>query len=730
MGAGEAYRPTVSDPPFDIDDTMEPGNWRYSSRPKAASHSVNYVNSVEGGLPLANPLFLDFETRNIDDCDLTKAGAWRYAADPATEVLTLVFAYGGGETQLWTPADGLSDPLLSLATDPGVTFVSFGDFDAVIWAQIMVGRFGFPAIPTPRWHNAQAAASYCALPRQVGKLLPVIGADVAKDNAGRRLVLSLSRRDRKTGEFPELTHEIRQRVYEYNKTDVVALVAIHRAAGTLPERERRVWETDQAINSRGILIDTTFVRAAKDVAESSKGVLLDEFATLTDGLSPHQVDAMRGWLKGRGFPLPNLQDETLNDVLENIVLPDDVRRALQVRQALASTSLRKLDAMLACAGADGRARGLFQYHAATPGRWSAQLLQPQNLPRPTVDIDIGEIEQLVDTVKAGDAAALTRWGEPLEVLSSALRFALVAADGHRFSGGDYSMIEVCVLLGLAGQHDKTKLIADGVDSYRDMAATIYDLDRDAFQAIPVEELNVEQQQQRQAGKVTVLGCGYQMGTDAFRSRYLRHMGLDEGKKFAEEVVKVHYRKRWAPNVPKLWYALENAACQAMANPGKTVHAIDQSAIRSFFGKTPREFGVSYRLDTQGALPCLICILPNGKAIRYQNARVTGGKDAWGRVNWTYWAYRRGQWREVDPYGGQLTENVVQSLARELLVDAILRLESRGFPVVMHCHDEIVVEHPTITKETIEEFMSEPPEWAVNLGIPIKVKGWINKRYRK
>jgi DNA polymerase bacteriophage-type len=142
-------------------------------------------------------------------------------------------------------------------------------------------------------------------------------------------------------------------------------------------------------------------------------------------------------------------------------------------------------------------------------------------------------------------------------------------------------------------------------------------------------------------------------------------------------------------------------------------------------------GIGYQLETKAGLPCLVCRLLNGKHIHYMNAKVFPDKvDRWGNPTWTYWAYRKGQWREIEPYGGQLTENVVQALARELLVDAMFRLEERGFPVVLTVHDEIVVEHPHITKGIMEEIMAVRPQWSEKTGVPIAVKAWVDKRYRK
>jgi DNA polymerase len=140
-------------------------------------------------------------------------------------------------------------------------------------------------------------------------------------------------------------------------------------------------------------------------------------------------------------------------------------------------------------------------------------------------------------------------------------------------------------------------------------------------------------------------------------------------------------------------------------------------------------GVVYRLTTRVGLPCLVCELPNGKVLHYAKAQVDG-HDKWGRPRWVYNAYRQGQWREVVPYGGQLTENVASALARELLVDRMFALEAGGYPIVFTVHDEIVVERPNIAKETIERIMSERPPWAVKLGVPVKAKAWVGKRYRK
>jgi DNA polymerase bacteriophage-type len=655
-------------------------------------------------------VFCDFETRNVGGCDLTKVGVWRYATDSATEILCFGYRVGG-VNHSWAPTSHSRDPLKDLAANPDVEFVCFGGFEQVVWQKIMVDRHGFPPISTQRWVDLRATASSFALPRSLDKALAALRLPFEKDKAGQRLVRSLSRLDRKTGAYPELTPAIVERVAEYNRVDIVALQAMRgQGLGRLSADEQAVWELDQRINARGIAIDVGFVEAAKSIADQVMGEANEEFARLTDGLSPHQVQKTRDWLKAREWTLPNLDSETVSDALELVGLPYDVRRVLEIRQITAATSLKKLDAMLACVGADGRARGLLQYHGAATGRWSGQLIQPQNFPRPTLEAAV-DPEELAAAVKTGDPERLRCWGKPIDVLVSGLRHALTAADGAMLGAGDFSMIECCVLLALAGEHDKCELIAQGVDVYRDMAATIYGLDRVAFMAIPEDQLSPEETEQRRIGKNGVLSSGYGIGAEGFYRRFCRN--VEGGKELAAKIVGV-YRNTWAPTVPHLWRDLEQTARGAMLRPNTTVVA---------------NCGLKYRLTTQAGLRCLVCELINGKSLTYPDARIDGC-DKWGRPRWIYNAYRLGQWRQIEPFGGQLTENAVSALARELLVDRMFALEDAGYPIVFTVHDEIVVEHSDIARDTIVRIMSERPPWAVKLGVPVKAKAWVGKRYRK
>jgi hypothetical protein len=653
---------------------------------------------------------IDFETRHIGGVDLRKVGAWRYAADPATEVVTLTFQVGD-QYELWTPATGRCDRLASLAADPDLQFISHASFEQAVWQHIMVERYGFPALPPARWHDTQASCAYHALPLKLGEALQAIGAPVAKDTAGQKLTVGLSRPNKKTGDYPELTPEIVARVAEYNHVDVEGTVVLRRALGPLPKRERQVWLLDQAINRRGVGIDLDLVRGAKAVNDTVMASLVGECQQITDGLKPSQVDKVKDWLAMRGVSLKKLDGAAVKSALKKD-LPAAARRVLEIRAITSSSSLKKYDAMSACAGADNRARGMFQYHGAHTGRWAGRLFQPQNLPKPR--IEIADPEAVVAAIKTGSIDAVRPWGDPIDVLVSSLRYALVAQNGL-FGAGDFASIEARIVLALAGQDDKVELLANGSDVYRDVAADIYGLNKQEFLAIKKDELSVEQQAQRQTGKNAVLGCGYGLGVDEFGRRFCQHLPPKGRAALADKVIKT-YRQIWAPHVPRLWRDLERAAIKAVAEPGKPVMA---------------ECKIWYCLEKKGSVPFLRCQLPNGKKLHYPYAGLQM-VEKWGKQVPTlfYRTVKGKKFAEIDTWGGTLTENVVSALARELLVAAMHRFEERGFPVVMHCHDEIVVEHPDITKALVEEIMSERPAWAEELNLPVAVEAWVGPRYRK
>lgn len=672
-------------------------------------------------------VLLDFET--LSACDLKKAGAWRYSEDPTTNVVCLGFSIDGGDPEVWKPDDSRSQATLTAAiSNPGVMFVAHNAaFEKAIWRNIMVPQFGWPDVPNERWHCTQAVCAMKGLPLRLDRAASALGLHQLKDTSGTKAVLALGRTG-KTGNYDHSPDKL-QRVYDYCKQDVRAELALHRRVKDLGAEERRVWQLDQTINERGVKLDMAFVAAAQMICDQASKPLHAEFMAITDGISPSQPK-FKDWLHAQGVAIPNLQKETIAtwlgeqhdeddsdaDCQAVVQLAEAPRRALQIRRILGSASVKKLAAMRACCGTDGRAHGLLQYHGAGPGRWAGRLLQPQNFPRPSLkqvrgwDAEGKEIleghdaEQLVAAIMSGDSEYVRcLYGEPIEAVANGLRHAIVAGPGSLLEVGDYAKIECVIVLALAGQADTARQVIErGSAVYTDMAAKIFKR--------PVAKTELREYT---IGKNTILGCGFQMGAAKFQSRYCPNDSIE----FAQAAID-EYRKVFAPKVPRLWYALEDAA------------------VRTVWDRLPHEaYGVTYALEDGW----LTARLPSGRKLWYYDPRPVRKAMPWStpeepdiRPGFEYSAWKLGQWKRISAYGGLLTENVVQALARDLLVNGMFNCEAAGHGVVLTVHDEIITEvkEDISSPEVLDAAMCRVPQWAQSLGIPVASECWAGARYRK
>lgn len=666
---------------------------------------------------------IDFETASA--VDLTVVGSARYWEDPTTEILVLCWKTSGGQRGRWAPGD-VGDDLKALAADPTIKFVAHNAaFEINGWRQQMVPVYGFPDIVNNRWEDTMAVCAMKAIPLKLEHAVKVLDLPVQKDMEGSKLTRKLSKPNKK-GEF-DRSPATMARVAQYCDTDVDAEELLDLRVGKLSRGERAVWLLDLTINQRGVKLDMPYVLAAQQVVDRATEPLLSEFSALTGGLAPGQVEKIMDWCDDHGTLLPNLQKATIaaalgvedepddeeedqpdvEDRIRGLTLSPEVRRALEIRRTTGSASIKKLRRMSLCVNLDGRARGLLQYHAAGPGRWGGRLIQPQNFPRGVVHLDEGtknerapDPDVMVQTIMTGDpdyVAAML--GDPIDVVLSGLRHALVPDRGRLFSVGDFAGIEARIVLALAGQHDKTALLASGADVYCDVASLIY--------GRTITKANVPE---RQVGKNTVLGCGFGMGWAKFQLRYASHMT----EEFCRKIIDT-YRKEWAPLVPKLWYALEAAAIKAV-----------------WEGGAHEAFGVTFQLNDGW----LTSRLPSGRRLWYENPQKTLVAKPWAPDEltraWTYQAKKSGRWRTIHAYGALLAENVVQALARDLLVRAMFQCEANNIPVVLTVHDEIVGEpdEALANATLLEQIMASPPRWAEEIKLPIKAECWIGDRYRK
>ncbi len=672
---------------------------------------------------------IDFESAS--NCDLKKCGAHVYAADPTTEILCLGVTIDGAEPYVLSRGD-IAYPniyadfeykareLRFAACDPDFMFIAHNAaFEKALWREIMVRVYDYNDIPNERWHDILASCAMHGLPLGLDRAASALHLKSQKDKAGSKLTIGLSKPN-KHGALDRSDATL-QRVMDYCKDDIHAELELHRVVRGLGVEERKVWLLDQTINERGVRLDIPFIAAAQKIVDDATVPLLAEFRNLT-GIDKLASPALLKWANERGANIPNLQKETIAKYLgepdaeedesiagdeedyqagEQFHLPFDCRRALEIRSILGSASIKKLGAMRACCGFDGRARGLLQYHGAGPGRWAGRLLQPQNFPRPTTRVgkDFAAPEDLVNAILTGDAGYVnTLFGNPIAAVASSLRHSIIASEGNRLTVGDFATIEARIVLALAGQHDKTALIASGQDIYIDMAQTI-------FGGVVDKKRDPEK---RQVGKNTVLGCGFQMGWKKFRARYAQ----DHDEAFARSCIDA-YRKEFAPEVPKLWWGLERAAVNAVLRGGPWDHA-----------------GIVYRLE-EGWLTCR---LPSGRKLWYRDPFIKNIPPPWDplvpRPVLHYRQWKKGQWMVVQSYGGMLTENVVQATARDMLVHALFACERENLPLVLTVHDEAVTDAPGDNAKMLEQLMVDQPQWVKNLQVPVGAGCWSGTRYRK
>lgn len=659
-------------------------------------------------------LSIDFETRSV--LDLTKVGVHKYARHPDTDIWCMAFAFDDEEdVDLWYP--GITGAAWNVLGSRVNEYVRQGAeirawnalFERIIWREILAPRYKFPVPDLDQFVDTAAEAAALALPRGLEHAAQVLGLPVQKDAAGYRLMLQMCKPRTVKGQ-PGLhwwdDQERRERLYAYCKQDVRVEREVAKRLRPLSKLEREVYLMDQRMNDRGIYVDLPLVRAAKALCDQAMEDANTELGTVTNGevTAVTKVQDLRAWVGERGLPLADLTKGTVRDTLAAGGEIDElIERALELRAEAGKSSTTKLVAFENGTEEDSRARGLYLFHAASTGRWGGKRIQPQNFPRP-----FKGIEEFIPWVMDGNADFITleRRGVP-DVVSSMLRSMVTAAPGNVLRQGDYAQIEARILAWIAEQDDLVALFASGGKIYEEMAAYIY--------GVPIEAVTPEQ---RQVGKNTVLGCGFQMGPKRYREQAQEQTGIDVGEELSERAVSA-YRERY-DRIPGFWAAINEAAFQAVLNPG-AVFTVGRGAM--------------IRFTVRGQF--LWCVLPSGRLLAYakpdiRDKRLPEPYEHIVKPSITFMAVdaKTRKWRRHHTYGGHLTENVVQAMSRDLTAGAMLRLERAGYPPVITSHDEVVSETPE-DFGSLDEFlklMSTRPKWAA--GLPVKVGGWQGKRYRK
>lgn len=654
--------------------------------------------------------YLDFETRS--GADLKDVGAHLHLTHPWAGIWCIGYAFDDEPVTSVRPEDaGL---FLYRVMEECPTFIAHNaQFEWQVWGTILV-RYGFPALPIDRFRCTMAAGYAMALPGSLDHLSAALGIAEGKDQAGGRLAVQMAKpRDVVSG-VPVWwdTPEKRARLEAYCRQDVVVEREVWKRLRPLPETEQRLWCLDAAINERGIFVDAPAAKTALAIVQREQVEENAKIWHLTNGEinGPSEVKRMTEWIRTRGVDIPSLAKQDVIDTLATADLPPLVREVIEIRQTFAKTSTAKVEKMLSNRGQDGRLRGLLQYHAANTGRWGGRRIQPHNLPRPS--IKQAEIEQILESLRTMDAETAREYirvfhGPPLAKVADCLRGLLRAESGRVLTAGDFANIEGRVLAWLAGEVWKLDAFRafdakTGPDLYLVAAARIYHK--------PVESLTKDSPE-RMIGKVSELSMGYQGGVGAFQSM-AKNYGLKVSDTEAESI-KTAWRAAH-PRIKQYWYDLESAVVHAIENPGMT------------FACGARYARIRFRVV--GSF--LWCALPSGRALCYPYPSLEEYDSPWGpkkeiRYKSTGLNY---QWGVTNTYGGSLAENITQAVARDVLAEAIVRLDRAGWPIILHIHDEIVAETPPGGLPDYLALMSQVPSWAA--GLPIAVEGWQGLSYRK
>lgn len=638
-------------------------------------------------------IHIDFETRSR--VNIWDVGAWEYSRHPSTEVLCIAWAKGDkGPVNLLKRSEINGMPLFGNAV-----FVAHNAFfENCIWRNVLCRKYGWPVMPR-QWRCTMAMANAHALPASLAKCAEALGLDISKNKEGKRVMQKMSKpripSKNNPAEWFEDPEDFKK-LYEYCRQDVEVEREIYRKLRPLNEKEQKIWRLDQRINFRGVPIDTEAVDASIELAQEYVTGLNKEIKQLTKG-QLHGVSSREQVLKYIERQGIEMDRYTKADVAKTLKkkLPPAVRRILEVRQQTGKTSIRKYNSMKMSTSQDGRIRDTLMYHGASTGRWSGKLVQMQNLPKGIPGLDTDEC---IDIIKERDLDLFEMcYDNVMGALSSCIRGMICAPEGRALYVADFAAIEARVLFWLAYEKYGLNLYHKGEDLYVDMSRRIYNT-------------KSVDGQKRQLGKTAVLGCGYGMGSAKFHAT-CQAWGIDIPKDLAQKAVRT-YRDTYK-KVCRFWTALERTALQACRT-----------------GKINRVGKLTWGISGD----FLFCRLPSGRCIAYPYPKIIKKKTPWGEMKpaLSFMGVNSltRKWERQDTYGGKLCENVTQATARDLLAEAMLRLEESGYPVVLSVHDEIICER-SANKGSVEEFiktMETLPEWAK--GCPVSAEGFKTRRYRK
>ena len=642
---------------------------------------------------------IDFETRSA--IDLAEQGLDIYANDDTTEVLCIAFGTQPDNVLVSPPINSNNEIIEVLPIWGLLRHVQAGGkiqawnamFEYAIWNCVCVPKYGWPPLKLEQCIDSMAIAAANNVPQSLGDAAIFMDASHQKDTRGRYLIQKLCKPHKGVfNEDPELMREL----FDYCAQDVRTEMAIVANLRPLTAEEQKVWELTQRINLRGVPVDLKGLKHAIIAVEAAQSTIDQETLKLT-GCKPSERAKLLAWLNGQGAGLEDLTAKTVSAALPKLV-NTNLHRVLELRQEGSQTSVAKYAKMLEIQR-EGRIRNTLIYHGASTGRFASRGgLNLQNIARPDIRFSDEDLENIVQKVfERGESATMTE-------LSSVVRNAIMAPEGKTFVDVDLSSIENRMGVWLADQTDKVELFRRNLDEYKQFAA-------DSLYRINYENVTKDQ---RQVSKSAVLGCLFGQGAKGL-VKYAEGMGVNMSEAQAKHAVE-SYRIAYS-RVKALWALCENAAIQAVENPGNP-------------------FKAGNKLVLKVAKNALWLRLPSGRLICWNRPQLELLTTPWGssKVGVTVHSqstYTR-QWGRNALIGSSIFQSAVQGSARDVLTVACSRFDKAGYEMINLIHDEILLvaeeENAEATLEDAIKIITTPPEWALDL--PLGAEGWISKRYRK
>lgn len=642
-------------------------------------------------------LSIDIETYSATN--LAKAGVYRYSEDSDFEILLFGYSVDGGPVQVVDLAAGeqLPDEVLSALTDPAVLKTAFNaQFERVCLSRYL----GYPTgtyLDPSSWHCTMIWAATLGLPLSLEGVGAVLGLEKQKLKEGKDLIryfcTPAKTRDGDTfRHYPTDAPEKWALFKAYNLRDVETEMAIQDRLAKFPvtESEWRNYVLDQQINDRGIRLDLALVQQAIACDEQFKQTHMEMAKAVTGLDNPNSPAQLKAWLAEQGVEVESLSKASVLDLLESA--SGEVELALSLRQELAKSSVKKYTAMQTVVGADSRARGLIQFYGANrTGRYAGRLIQVQNLPQN----HLPDLDAARSLVKDGQFSALEMLYDSVPlVLSELIRTAFVPKPGCRFFVADFAAIEARVIAWIAGEQWRQEVFANGGDIYCASASAMFH--------VPVEK-HGQNAHLRQRGKIAELALGYGGAVGALKAMGALNYGVAE----QELQPLVDAWRQANPMIVRLWWDVDAAAKTCVAE--KTVTSCH---------------GIIFEYKSG----MMFVTLPSGRKLAYVKPKL--GENRFGGEAVTYEGVgTQKKWLRLETYGPKLVENIVQATARDILAEAMLRLDAKGYRIVMHVHDEAVIEAPAETDLTdICVTMGQQPRWAD--GLLLRADGYVCDFYKK